>query len=351
MTPSGASSSLLATSIFMGVVLINLLTAMALLTWFERKVLARMQNRYGPTRSGPFGLLQPLADGIKLLAKEDVVPANADRYLFLFAPLISFAASFISFAVIPFGLESLNLPFIGRMNLFVADVNVGILFVLAMTGMGVYGIVLGGYASGNRYSLLGGLRAAAQVISYEVILGLSLIGPFLLAGSLSLRDITLYQQNNPLRLGPLTIPGWFAIIQAPAFVIYLISAIAETNRAPFDLPEAESELVGGFHTEYSGFRFSLFFLGEYVAMLVVSAIAATVFLGGAAGPLLPGPIWLALKIAGFIFLYFWLRATLPRFRYDQLMGLAWKLLLPLVLLNIVVTALGRVANMEGWLRF
>ena len=341
MNPSGTSSSLLAACLFRAVVLINLLSAMALLTWFERKVLARMQNRYGPTRSGPFGLLQPLADGIKLLAKEDVVPANADRYLFLFAPLISFAAAFISFAVIPFGLESFNLPFIGRLNLFVADVNVGILFVLAASGMGVYGIVLGGYASGNRYSLLGGLRAAAQVISYELILGLSLIGPFLLVGSLSLRDITAWQQNNPIRLGPLEIPGWLALIQAPAFIIYLISAIAETNRAPFDLPEAESELVGGFHTEYSGFRFSLFFLGEYVAMLVVSAIAATVFLGGPAGPLLPGPIWLALKMAGFIFIYFWLRATLPRCRFDQLMGLAWKLLLPLVLLNIIVTALGR----------
>ncbi len=330
------------TAAFMGFVLIVLLSTMAILTWFERKVLAKMQDRYGPTRTGPAGLLQPLADGIKLLAKEDVVPANADRYMFLFAPLITFATAFIAFAVIPFGLETVTVPIINQpLRFFIADVNIGLLFVLAVSSLGVYGIVLGGYASGNRYSLLGGLRAAAQVISYEVILGLSLIGPFLLVGSLRLTDITRWQQANV----------WLVVVQLPAFIIFLIAGIAETNRAPFDLPEAESELVGGFHTEYSGFRFSLFFLGEYVAMLVISAVASVVFLGGPAGPLLPGPIWLALKVAFFIFLYFWLRATLPRFRYDQLMGLAWKLLLPLVLLNIVVTALARLAAVEGWLRF
>jgi NADH-quinone oxidoreductase subunit H len=340
MTPP-TNQGLGLTAIFMGIVLINLLTAMALLTWFERKALARMQNRRGPTRTGPAGLLQPLADGIKLLAKEDVVPANADRYLFLFAPLLTFASSFIAFAVIPFGLETIPIPFTDtRLSLFIADVNIGVLFVLAMGGIGVYGTILGGYASGNRYSLLGGLRSAAQVISYELILGLSLIGPFLLTGTLSLRGITEWQQNNT----------WLILVQAPAFILFLIAGIAETNRAPFDLPEAESELVGGFFTEYSGFRFSLFFLGEYVAMLVISAVAATVFLGGPAGPFLPGPIWLLLKIAGFIFLYFWLRATLPRFRYDQLMGLAWKLLLPLALLNILVTAVGRLYAL-GLLRF
>jgi NADH-quinone oxidoreductase subunit H len=318
--------------IFMGVLLVILLSAMAILTWIERKVLARMQNRYGPTRTGPFGLLQPLADGIKLLAKEDLVPANADRYIFLFAPLISFATAFISFAVIPLGLETLPLPFTStRLSLFVSDVNIGVLFILAMSGLGVYGIILGGYASGNRYSLLGGLRAAAQVISYELILGLALVGPFLLSSTLSLRGLTQWQQNNT----------WLVLVQAPAFILYLIAGIAETNRAPFDLPEAESELIGGYFTEYTGFRFSLYFLGEYVAMLVISATAASVFLGGPAGPFLPGPIWLAIKIGGFLFLYFWLRATLPRFRYDQLMGLAWKLLLPLALLNIVVTAVGR----------
>ncbi len=329
------------TAIFMGALLVILLTAMAMLTWVERKVLARMQNRYGPTRTGPFGLLQPLADGIKLLAKEDLVPANADRYLFLFAPLITFATAFIAFAVIPLGLETLPLPFTNtRLSLFVSDINIGVLFVLAMSGLGVYGIILGGYASGNRYSLLGGLRAAAQVISYELILGLALVGPFLLTSTLSLRGITAWQQANT----------WLIIVQAPSFFLYLIAGIAETNRAPFDLPEAESELVGGFFTEYSGFRFSLFFLGEYVAMLVISATAAIVFLGGPAGPLLPGPLWLLLKIGGFIFLYIWLRATLPRFRYDQLMGLAWKLLLPLALLNIVVTAFGRLYAL-GLLRF
>ncbi|HEX5503357.1 MAG TPA: NADH-quinone oxidoreductase subunit NuoH [Thermomicrobiales bacterium] len=316
----------------MVIVLFILLTTMAYLTWAERKVLAKMQDRYGPTRTGPAGLLQPLADGIKLLAKEDIVPANADRYVFLFAPLITFVTAFVAFAVIPFGFETIPIPFTNgeHLSLFISDVNIGVLFILAMSGLGVYGVVLGGYASGNRYSLLGGLRSAAQVISYEVILGLALLGPFLISGTLSLRGITQWQQHNL----------WFVVVQAPAFIIYLIAAVAETNRAPFDLPEAESELTGGYFTEYSGFRFSLYFLGEYVNMLVVSAIAATVFLGGAAGPILPGPIWLALKVACFIFLYFWLRATLPRFRYDQLMGLAWKLLLPLVLLSIVVTAIG-----------
>lgn len=329
------------TAIFMGVLLVILLSAMAMLTWIERKVLARFQNRYGPTRTGPFGLLQPLADGLKLLAKEDLVPTNADRYLFLFAPLIAFATAFISFAVIPLGLETLPLPFTNtRLSLFVADVNIGVLFVLAMGGLGVYGVILGGYASGNRYSLLGGLRAAAQVISYELILGLSLIGPFLLSGTLSLRGLTQWQQQNT----------WMILVQAPAFILFLIAGVAETNRAPFDLPEAESELVGGYYTEYTGFRFSLYFLGEYVAMLVIAAVASTVFLGGPAGPFLPGPIWLLLKIAGFIFLYIWLRATLPRFRYDQLMGLAWKLLLPLALLNIVVTAVGRLYAL-GLLKF
>ncbi len=329
------------TAIFMAVILIVLLTAMALLTWIERKVLAKMQNRYGPMRTGPHGLLQPLADGLKLLAKEDIVPSNADRYLFLFAPLITFAIPFISFAVIPFGLETLPLPFTNtRLSLFVTDVNIGALFIVAMSGLGVYGLFLGGYASGNRYSLLGGLRSTAQVISYEIILGLSLVGPFLLTGTLSLRGITEWQQQNT----------WLVLVQAPSFILYLIAGVAETNRAPFDLPEAESELVGGYYTEYSGFRFSLYFLGEYVAMLVISAVAATVFLGGPAGPFLPGPIWMMLKIAAFIFLYIWLRATLPRFRYDQLMGLAWKLLLPLALLNIIVTAIGRLSAL-GLLRF
>ncbi len=325
------------TASFMAVILIILLSAMAILTWIERKVLARMQNRYGPTRTGPFGLLQPLADGIKLLAKEDFVPANADRYLFLFAPLIAFATAFISFAVVPFGLERVPLPFNNHLNLFIADVNIGVLFILAMSGLGVYGIILGGYASGNRYSLLGGLRAAAQVISYELILGLALVGPFLLTGTLSLKGLTEWQQQNT----------WLIIIQAPSFLLYLIAGIAETNRAPFDLPEAESELVAGFMTEYSGFRYSLYFLGEYVAMMVISATAAIVFLGGPAGPILPGPLWLFIKVALFIFLYIWLRATLPRFRYDQLMGLAWKLLLPLALVSIFVTALGRAYSL-GW---
>ncbi|MGN6809966.1 MAG: NADH-quinone oxidoreductase subunit NuoH [Thermomicrobiales bacterium] len=338
---SPTNQGLLATFIFMVIILVILLTAMAYETWLERKLLAKMQDRLGPTRTGPAGLLQPLADGIKLLGKEDLVPANADRFVFLFAPLLTFFTAFVSFAVIPFGLEVLTIPFTDKkISLFIADVNIGVLYILAMSGLGVYGIVLGGYASGNRYSLLGGLRSAAQVLSYEVMLGLALVGPFILTGTLSLRGITVWQQNNI----------WLVIVQAPAFILYLVAAIAETNRAPFDLPEAESELVGGYFTEYSGFRFSLYFLGEYVSMLVVSAVAACVFLGGPAGPFLPGPIWLGLKVFLFFCLYVWLRATLPRFRYDQLMGLAWKLLLPLVLLNIVATAFGRLYQL-GLLHF
>ena len=328
----GTGQGLIATLIFVVIVLGVLLTSMAYLTWAERKVLARMQDRLGPTRTGPFGLLQPLADGIKLLAKEDVVPANADRYMFLFAPLIPFITAFASFAVVPFGLETIPIPFSGgqRLSLFVADVNIGILYILAMTGMGVYGIVLGGYASGNRYSLLGGLRSAAQVISYEVILGLALMGCFILTGTLSLRGITAWQQENV----------WLVVVQAPAFVIYLIAAIAETNRAPFDLVEAEQELVGGFHTEYTGLRFALFFMAEYINMVTVSALAATIFMGGWRGPFIGGPWWLLVKISIIMTLYVLLRATLPRLRYDQLMRLGWRVLLPLALFNIALTAVG-----------
>jgi len=234
-------------------------------------------------------------------------------------------------------------------NLFAADLNVGALFILAFGGVGVYGIILGAYASANRYSLLGGLRSAAQVVSYEITLGLALVGVFMLAGSLSLREIMVQQQTS-LDIGPLSVPNWFILSQPLAFVIYLISAVAETNRAPFDLPEAETELVSGFHTEYSAFRFSFYFLGEYINMIVISLFASTLFLGGTDGPGSEkywglGIIWLLLKTVAFLFFYVWLRATLPRFRYDQLMGIAWKVLLPLVLVNILITAFIRlVAN-------
>jgi NADH-quinone oxidoreductase subunit H len=331
--------------IFMNVLLVG----MAYMTWFERKVMARMQDRYGPTRTGPAGLLQPIADGIKLLGKEDLIPGAADKIVFYFAPLIIFVTAIVSVAVIPFGG---TIELFGReLDLFVADLNVGALFILAFGSIGVYGIILGAYASANRYSLLGGLRAAAQVVSYEIILGLALVGVFMLAGSLSLRTIMVNQQTN-LEIGPFEVPNWYILSQPLAFVIYLIAAVAETNRAPFDLPEAETELVSGFHTEYSAFRFSFYFLGEYINMIVVSLFASTLFLGGVDGPGAEdywglGVLYLLLKTVLFLFFYVWLRATLPRFRYDQLMGIAWKVLLPLVLVNILITAFIRlVANDE-----
>jgi len=320
-----------------------LLVGMAYMTYYERKVLARMQDRLGPTRSGPAGLLQPLADGVKLLAKEDLIPKAADKWVFWFAPLVVFVTAIVGVAVIPFG-DTISV-FGEDVNLYVTDLNVGALFVLAFGSIGVYGIILGAYASANRYSLLGGLRSAAQVISYEIILGLSLVGIFILSGSLSLRDIMEAQRGTIDILG-LEISNWYVITQPVAFIIFMIAAVAETNRAPFDLPEAETELVSGFHTEYSAFRFSFYFLGEYISMIVISLFASTLFLGGTGGPGTEeywglGIVWLLVKTILFLFFYIWLRATLPRFRYDQLMGIAWKVLLPAVLLNIMLTALTR----------
>lgn len=328
--------------IFMNVLLVG----MAYMTWLERKVLAAMQDRIGPNRSGPKGLLQPIADGIKLLGKEDLIPAAADKWVFFFAPLVIFVTAIVRVAVIPFG-GTVSI-FGHPVNLFATDLNVGALFLLAFGSLGVYGIILGAYASANRYSLLGGLRAASQVVSYEIVLGLSLVGVFMLAQSLSLRDIMVEQQAN-LAIGPITLPNWYILSQPLAFVIFLIAAVAETNRAPFDLPEAETELVSGFHTEYSAFRFSFYFLGEYINMIIVSLFATVLFLGGTDGPGSEkywglGIVWLLLKVVFFLFFYIWLRGTLPRFRYDQLMGIAWKVLLPLALINIVVTALIRLAG-------
>ena len=320
-----------------------LLGGMAYMTYFERKVLAAMQDRMGPTRTGPKGLLQPLADGVKLLSKEDLIPAAADKVVFFFAPLVVFVTAIVGVAVIPFGP---TIEVFGQdVNLFIADLNVGALFVLAFSSIGVYGIILGAWASANRYSLLGGLRAAAQVISYEIILGLALVGIFILAGSLSLRDIVAAQSTS-LEIFGLEISNWYILSQPVAFIIFLIAAVAETNRAPFDLPEAETELVSGFHTEYSAFRFSFYFLGEYIAMIVISLFASTLFLGGTDGPGAEeywglGIVWLLIKTILFLFFYVWLRGTLPRFRYDQLMGIAWKVLLPAVLVNIMLTALFR----------
>ena len=339
--------------IFMNVLLVG----MAYMTWYERKVLAAMQDRIGPNRTGWKGLLQPLADGVKLLGKEDLIPAHADKVVFYFAPLIVFVVAITRVAVIPFGNIQINL-FGQSINLWITDLNVGALFLLAFGSLGVYGIILGGYASANRYSLLGGLRSAAQVISYEIILGLSLVGVFLIAQSLSIRTIMQDQMRElTFAIGGVTfsLPNWYILSQPLAFVIFFLAAVAETNRAPFDLPEAETELVSGFHTEYSAFRFSFYFLGEYINMIVVSMFAATMFLGGIDGPGADrfwglGILWLLLKVILFLFFYIWLRATLPRFRYDQLMGIAWKVLLPLVLVNILITALIRLIG-NGQLSF
>lgn len=329
----------LISSYIVGFIVLNvLLGLMAYMTWFERKVLARFQDRLGPTRTGPFGLLQPIADGVKLLSKEDIIPAAADRLIFLVAPLVSFVLAPLGAAVIPFG-HSITL-FGYNVNLYVTDINIATLYILALGSMGVYGIILGGYASGNRYSLLGALRSAAQVVSYEVVLGLSLVGVFMLSGSLSLLQI-VNEQSRSLSFGALQVPNWYILSQPLAFALFLVAAVAETNRSPFDLPEAETELIGGFHTEYSGFRFSFFFLAEYINMIVVSLLASTLFLGGIDGPIADGVWWLVIKALIFLFFYVWLRATLPRFRYDQLMGLAWKVLMPLVFLNIALTGLIR----------
>lgn len=329
------------------IIMVVLLLGMAYTTWFERKVLARFQDRLGPTRTGPAGLLQPMADAVKLMGKEDLVPRAADRRLFLWAPMISFVAAVAAVAVIPFG-GTIN--FFGtNVNLWITDLNVGALFILAVGSVGVYGIILGGWASGNRYSLLGTLRSGAQVISYELVLAFSLIGIFILTGSMSLRDVVGYQHQT-ISIGPFEIANWLILSQPLAFVLFMIAAVAENNRVPFDLPEAESELVAGFMTEYSSFRFALFYLGEYISILIMSLFASTLFLGGTSGPGSEqywglGIFWLLVKVVLFLFFYIWLRATLPRFRFDQLMGLAWKVLIPLGLLNILLTAFFRlVAN-------
>lgn len=300
-----------------------LLVAVAYLTWVERKVIGDIQVRFGPSRVGPFGLLQPIADGIKLMFKEDVVPANADRLIFFLAPALSFVPALIVFAVIPFG------P-----SFVITDVNVGLLYVFAVASLGVYGSVLAGWASNSKYSLLGGLRSSAQMVSYELGLGLSVLGVVMMTGSLSLVDIVEAQKGTWLGI----LPRWNIFPQFLGFVIFLISSNAELNRAPFDLPEAETELVAGFHTEYSSMKFALFFMAEYANMIAVAALATTLFLGGWRGPLLPPVIWFLLKVFAFIFLFIWIRATLPRFRYDQLMGFGWKVLLPLALANVMFTA-------------
>lgn len=296
----------------------------AYLVLIERKLLGRFQIRYGPNRAGRFGLLQSFADGIKLLLKEDIVPAQADRLIFMYAPALVAAVPLLVLAVIPFGREWQVLGV--KMPMAVSNLNVGLLYVLALSSLGVYGVALGGWASNSKYSLLGAVRATAQMISYELSLGLSLVPVVMLAHSFSLVDIVDAQKNYP-----------FILVQPLAFIIFLVSTMAENRRLPFDLPEAENELMAGYHTEYSGMRFALFFLGEYINMIIVGALVAVFFLGGWHGPLLPPAIWFLLKIMLVPFLFIWTRATLPRLRYDQLMRFGWQVLMPLSLLNIVVT--------------
>ena len=287
----------------------------ALLSWIERRLLGVWQDRYGPNRVGPFGLLQIAADAIKLLSKEDWVPPFAEKALFVLAPVIIAITTLLAFAVVPVA------PGIG-----VVDLNIGLLFFLAMSSLGVYSIVLGGWASNNKYSLLGGFRAAAQMLSYEVFMGLSLMGVVMLAGSFNLRDIVAAQEDL-----------WFCIPQILGFITFTVAGIAEARRLPFDLPEAENELVAGFHTEYSSMKFGLFFIGEYVGVILISAMMVTLFFGGWLGPLLPPLMWFLLKTFIVIGFFILLRASLPRPRYDQLMAYAWKVMLPLTLVNLLVT--------------
>ena len=331
----------------MGVVMLTVMV----LTLAERKVLGWMQDRMGPMEVGPYGVLQPIADGLKLFFKEDIIPAGANKFLFTLAPILALVPAMIGFAVIPFG-PSLTIELFGMQikPFVISDINIGILYILAFASIGAYGIILGGWSSNSKYSLLGGLRSAAQVISYELCVGLAIVGVILLSGSLSLVKITEAQAGG--------LWNWFVIAmpfpQIFAFVVYVISAVAETNRVPFDLPEAESELVAGFFTEYSGMRFAFFFIAEYANMILVSCVAAALFLGGWNAPY-PGTIlgyigldslawienvvWFAAKVYFFLFLFFWLRATLPRLRYDQLMRFGWKVMLPIALGNIVLTAI------------
>lgn len=307
-------------------VLGSVLLTVAYLTLLERKIVADIQVRWGPTRVGPYGLLQPIADGIKLFFKEDIVPKDADRAIYTLAPALAFVPALLSFAVIPFGPK-----------LYITDINIGLLYLLAVSSLGVYGIVLAGWSSNNKYSLLGGLRSAAQMLSYELSLSLSVIGVLMHAGSLSLVDIVKAQTGAMELFGIVPIPRWFIFTQPLGFFIFLICGVAETNRAPFDLPEAESELVAGFHVEYSSMKFAMFFMAEYTNMVTVSALATTLFLGGWMGPFLPPVIWFLIKVFVFLFLYIWLRATLPRLRYDRLMRFGWKVLLPMALANVLVT--------------
>jgi NADH-quinone oxidoreductase subunit H len=319
-----------------GLVLFVIITAVAYCVWFERRLLAVIQKRLGPNRVGPFGLLQPAADGLKFIFKEDIIPHDVNKFIYVIAPMVALVPALMTFAVVPFA-GTITLPYIGDIPLYITRLNVGLLYVFALTSLSVYGIVLAGWSSNSKYSLLGSLRSSAQMVSYELALGLSVVGVLIQVGSLDLVKITEAQS------------GWYGLqwsvfwFQPLGFIIFLIAAIAETNRVPFDLPEAETELVAGFHTEYSSLKFALFFLAEYAAMITASSIATTLFFGGWNGPGVAtypilGLFYFAAKVTAFLFFYIWIRGTLPRFRYDQLMDFGWKLLLPLSIINIVITA-------------
>jgi NADH-quinone oxidoreductase subunit H len=308
-------------------VIVNIvLGAFAYLTWVERKLLGRMQLRYGPNRAGPFGLLQPIADLVKLIRKESFFPASAIDILYIAAPAVAGFTALAAFSVIPFG----GVWHLGPYDITgrVVDVSIGLLLLFALGAIGIYAFLVGGWSSESKYSLLGSMRTAAQLVSYEVSLALSVLGVVIMAQSLSLVDIVAEQQATI----------WYAVPQVVGLIVFFIAGIAETNRPPFDLPEAETELVAGYHTEYSGMRFGLFSTAEYINMITLSGLAVTLFFGGWDGPFLPGPLWFVLKLAAFIFVFLWLRATLPRLRYDQLMSFGWKVLLPVATLNAVVTA-------------
>ena len=330
------------------VVFVGVLPVITYLVLAERKILGFMQVRTGPNRVGPWGLLQPIADVMKLLVKEDVIPSQAVRWAFILAPCLVVGPALLIFAVIPFGPAAETGG--GAFDWFITDLNVGVLFVVAFATVGVYGIIIGGWASNSKFSLLGGLRSAAQMISYEVPQGFALVGPLLLAGTMSLQGIVMAQKEAQM---------WYVLPQFVAFFVYFVAGVAESNRNPFDLPEAESELVAGFHTEYTGMRFALFFLGEYANMIVISAVAVTLFFGGWLRPFpnvealafldfsflpagLVGVFWFTLKLFAFLFCYIWFRGTFPRYRFDQLMDLGWKWMLPLSLANLFFTGLVKI---------
>ena len=309
-------------------ILVPLLLCVAYLTYAERKIIAAMQLRKGPNVVGPFGLLQPIADAVKLLFKETILPAGANRVVFVMAPMLTFILAMIGWAVIPFDV-----------GLVLADINVGILYLFAISSLGVYGVIMAGWASNSKYPFLGALRSAAQMVSYEVSMGFVIITVLLCAGSLNLTDIVMAQKSD------YGLFGWYWLPLLPMFVIFFISTLAETNRSPFDLPEGESELVAGFFVEYSSMTFALFFLGEYANMILMSAMTTILFLGGWLPPFdiapfnwIPGPIWLAVKIAMVLFCFLWVRATFPRYRYDQLMRLGWKVFLPISLASVIIVA-------------